>query len=79
MRAVDQDLVEKWFDGSIRRKAKGEAMRKFHRAFGYTDDSDMLGRFMSGRFEPTPDQHAKLREIIEEYWNFYNPQPQPAS
>lgn len=74
MRTVDQDIVEKWNDGSITRPAKSEAIRKFNTAVGYKENSDMFNLFIKGKFTPTPDQTTILREIVEYYWNFYNPE-----
>ncbi|MGM9508566.1 hypothetical protein ACS5NO_12590 [Larkinella sp. GY13] len=77
MRFLDETLIEKWEDGSIPKKAKGELVKKFNLQFHYTPTSNAFNELILKKAQPTPDQYQFLLDQITYYWAFYN-EPQLA-
>ena len=72
MRFLEDTLVQKWEDGSIPKKAKGELVQKFNHEFGYTTKSNAFNELILKKAQPTPDQYQFLLDQITFYWAFYN-------
>lgn len=70
MRFIDEQLIERWEDGSIPKRAKGELIKKFHEQFDYK--SNTFAQLMAKKQQPTPDQDLYLTQMVTQYWNFYN-------